>query len=190
MSSVTLQSVGLTHLPKIYAHIQVDFASQYAPYQIYAEHLVRQAVHCYELNSGKQMLGYAMTFTHPKLPLQIIWHLAILRKYRQQGYGSQMLRLLSQELVDTQGIMVEVERVQNAVSMNEQKERQRRIKFYECSGYRLLPHHWTLHGQAYKLMFLNNDPYQDHFPMILEQADSIYRSFYPPMVPVVYFEVN
>ena len=190
MSTANLQLVGLNQLPKIYAHIQEDFSSQYAPYRIYAEYLAEQKLHCYQLSLGKQMLGYALTFVHPELPLQIIWHLAVLREHRERGYGSQLLKLLSQELVDSQGILVEVERVQNAASLAEQKERQRRITFYERAGYRIMPHHWTLHGTAYKLMFGNNDSLQDHFTTILEQADSIYRSFYPPMVPVVYFEAD
>ena len=65
----------------------------------------------------------------------LISFLAVYEEYRGRGFGSKMLAEVKEYYADRPGIIVEVEKPEDAKESKEHALRERRIAFYERAGY-------------------------------------------------------
>lgn len=62
-------------------------------------------------------------------------YFAILPQYQGKGYGSNAIKLLKELYKNYDGIFIEIEKVGNGNTVQENEIRQRRAKFYENLGF-------------------------------------------------------
>lgn len=88
-------------------------------------------------------------------------YFAVSEERRGGGIGQQFLSHINEQYPKAQGIIVEVEALEQAQTEEEQKIRARRIRFYEKTGLRLYPVFGRIYEADYQLMFL---PGSEGFP--------------------------
>lgn len=91
---------------------------------------------CYGLLDGDNIYGYIYLESMPQTKDYLIDYLAVVKGYRNSGYGSQMIRLLGEVLADATAIVAEVENPEYASSVEEKAIQNKRYEFYIRNGFR------------------------------------------------------
>ncbi len=87
----------------------------------------------------------------------LISFLAVFEKYRGEGIGTKLLAEIKEKFKDKKGIILEVESPEDATDENDKSIREKRIKFYEKSDYKMLKNTQIYLGNMlFNIMFLNN----------------------------------
>ena len=87
----------------------------------------------------------------------LISFLAVFEEYRGEGIGTKLLAEIKEKFNDKKGIVLEVESPKNATSEKDKIIREKRIKFYEKSNYKMLKNTKIFFGyNSFNIMFLNN----------------------------------
>lgn len=86
----------------------------------------------------------------------VVLYLAVNPAIRSQGIGGKMIGLLKERYGD--GLLVEVEKVEETDNAFQQHQRQRRIDFYKRHGFEILPVEYWLFGIGMHLMFCGENP--------------------------------
>lgn len=101
-------------------------------------------------------------------------YFAVNEQRRGQGIGQQFLSCIREQYPKAQGIVVEVEALEQAETEEEQEIRSRRIHFYEKAGLRLYPVLGRIYEADYQLMFF---PGSGGFPSSTQLIE-IYTKLY------------
>lgn len=87
----------------------------------------------------------------------LISFLAVFKEYRGEGIGTKLLKEIKEKFKDKKGIILEVEIPEDAIDENDKSIREKRIKFYEKSDYKMLKNTQIYLGNMlFNIMFLNN----------------------------------
>ena len=84
------------------------------------------------VSEGK-LISYAFIVKRRDVSHVLLDYLAVAEDMRDEGFGTETLRYLK-ETLDTDGILIETEDADLAVTDEELKKRNRRNSFYACSG--------------------------------------------------------
>lgn len=121
----------LHELEGIYKYIKQDFIKgEYAPYWILRKQIKSGKQTGYILSDGKNKLGYCICSQEVEGYI-LISLLAIHEEYRGREFGTEFLRKLIKGYGGNNGIVVEVEKPEGAISNEEKLVREKRIRFYQ-----------------------------------------------------------
>lgn len=116
----------------------------------------------------------------------LIDYLAIRPSYRDQGLGSELLRLIGSRLEDATSILVEVEDPSKSSSPDELKTRFRRLSFYLNNGLINTNVNALCFTVPYRILEFTNVP-RLHSP---DEIKELYRLIYKTMLPPKMYEEN
>lgn len=136
----TIRDMKLSELKKIYRLIKKDFASgEYAPYEVFYQQIKSGVQSGFIFLEGGQDAAYSICAgSHPN-GYVLISLLAVYEELRGRGVGSKFVEKLIELYSGRQGIIVEVEKPENAGNDNERDLRTKRIEFYKKAGFYLVP---------------------------------------------------
>jgi GNAT superfamily N-acetyltransferase len=135
----TIRSIQLFEFKKIYKMIKHDFVpGEYAPYGILYHQLQDGILKGYILLEGDCEVAYSICTEVQTNDYILLSFLAVYEGMRGRGIGTGFLEKLSAMYSDKNGIIVEVEKPENAKTNGEKDIRQKRIHFYQKAGFSLL----------------------------------------------------
>ena len=88
-----------------------------------------------EIIEEEQFVGFIITNFLKDNPYVQLEYIAILSEYRNKGYGTNAIKLLKELYKDYEGIFIEIEKIGQGKSDEENQVRQKRAKFYENLGF-------------------------------------------------------
>ena len=142
-----LVPMPLTDLPDAYRSMEREFPDQERkPLPMLRQQYRAGKLDLWWLMEGEVRRGYAILLRCPGEELVLLDYLAMLDKGR--GFGTACLGLLQQEYP---GILVEAEAELPGLSPEEIARRERRLRFYERSGFRPCTWQAEVFGVVYQL---------------------------------------
>lgn len=146
MSKYYIRRMELGELKAFYERIERDFAQgEYAPYAILYQHLQNGLQKALVFCEGEHDLAYSICTDSHDNSYVLISLIAVFKKYRDQGIGSDFMKRLRLMYLDKQALLVEVERPDQAKTQEEGNSRRRRIEFYKKAGF------YLIEGVAYSI---------------------------------------
>ena len=142
---------------------------------------------CYQLTENGALVGYAL-FVRQSCDGRdwyLLDYLAVIKKYRNHGYGSEFLHGLPMLIKDADSIIVEVEDPDKAGDEADGMLRRRRLAFYLRGGFVKTGVTATIFGVPYHILEL---PCRKVHSM--EESRMIYTSLYRFIVPEPYYSRN
>lgn len=135
----TLRRMDSHELEALYLQrIEPDFPRAERPsLAAMSRHLKEGLQDVYIMTDGQSEAAYAVCAQANGIVLVTL--LAVYAEQRGGGRGSALLSLLAAQFKDRRAIVLEVEDPLDAQEATDRTTRERRIAFYERSGYRLLP---------------------------------------------------
>ena len=91
---------------------------------------------CYGMYEDNELTGYAFMCRGKDGQTILLDYLEIIQKYRGQGYGSKILKLLQEKFADKKYLIAEVESLEQASDEENLLLRSRRRAFYEKNGFK------------------------------------------------------
>lgn len=151
MSIQRLKKVGTEELKQIYRKIVFDFTlGEYPPYANIKRDLKRGRAELFLYQENGIDSAYTLCYRNPEDRIVLVSLLAVYKKHRGKGVGSRLLASLKEYYRHDKGIFLEVERPDKAASQKDRLIREKRIAFYEKSGFHLvkqIPYYllWNIH---------------------------------------------
>lgn len=168
-------------------HMVVDFpVEELKPLEVIQKLLKKENYMCYGFYDNKELLAYVFLVSLKSYLL--IDYYAVCSKYRDRGIGSEFLTALKEKCSDFKGIIVEVEKVEDAQDESEKIIRKRRISFYEKNGMRITSISSELFGVNYSIMCLCNIEIDDSY--IFEVLEKIYMEITPVKLYSKYVKIK
>lgn len=129
-----------------------------------------------EIIEEEQFIGFIITNFLKDNPIVQLDYFAILPKYQHKGYGTNAIKLLKKMYKTYDGIFIEIEKVGNGDTEQENLIRQRRAKFYENLGFCKLAFDLNLYKVLYSAYMLpcKNKNFSDD--KVIEDIFSIYNA--------------
>ncbi|BBF45284.1 hypothetical protein lbkm_4046 [Lachnospiraceae bacterium KM106-2] len=139
---------------------------------------------CIGLYTQGELCGYGFFQKADDTEYILLDYLTILKKYRNEGYGSKFLNLLSHYYKDYKGIVAEVEQVTDHDSEEENKLRRRRFRFYERAGFERLNFKCSVFNVPFCMyVFRKHSLEQTQLEKEVAEAESaFYRRHLPPKI--------
>ncbi|MDF2523117.1 MAG: hypothetical protein K0R31_758 [Clostridiales bacterium] len=135
-----IRSMKLEELKTIYNRIEKDFAQgEYAPYDVLYQQLQKGVQEGLILCQDDQAVAYSICAGGNSNGYVLISLLAVFEEFRGHGIGSEFLKKLNDIYYTKKGIVVEVEKPEDAANNREKAIREQRIQFYQKAGYYLIP---------------------------------------------------
>lgn len=136
----TMRNIELCELKDIYKRIKQDFAKgEYAPYDVLYQQIQNGAQKGLILQNGKEDVAYAFYAEGKVNGYVLISLLAVYKEYRGKGFGTVFLEEFKLFCSDKDGIIVEVEKPDDAKTPGEKNIRIKRIHFYQNADFNLIP---------------------------------------------------
>ena len=130
--NITLKQMSLSEMKDIYEELMiVDFPPKELKKWEMVENLYKKGI--YEALSAfadKELIGYAFFSTDVTHRLYLLDYFAIVKKLRGQGYGSCMLKYISERFKDVDILICEVENPFVKDDPIIKKQKQKRMDFY------------------------------------------------------------
>lgn len=121
-------------------HIVNDFPpDERPPYSVMYNHIADGLHECFFYYENGEASGYIITASGNKNGYVLISFLAIMEGKRGSGIGTQLLNEIADHFKEKKGIIIEVEKPEDAKNPKEKVLRERRIDFYKRGGYIMLP---------------------------------------------------
>jgi GNAT superfamily N-acetyltransferase len=140
MSEYTVRPLELGELEDIYNRIVKDFAAgEYPPYDTLYKHLEEGIQKGFILLRDKMDIAYSICVQGHESGYTLVSLLAVYYGFRGEGTGTAFLEKLKEIFSNSKGIIVEVEKPENAKTLEEKEKRSKRIDFYERSGFNIVP---------------------------------------------------
>ena len=122
----------------LYSHMKRDFpAAERPPFFVVKRLIAKQVYDAVFLMEEGLPVGYAVTVAPEGLAYALVVFLAILPGMRGQGYGGKLMEMLAQRFPG-RILVLEVEDPAFAPNPEEKLIRQRRVRFYEQEGFRVI----------------------------------------------------
>ena len=178
---LTLHPLTVDQVAYVYnRHMRQDFAADELKPLAGIKQLMQQG--CYKgygLFENGDLSGYALLMTLPGERVVLLDYYAIVQRKRGRGYGSRFLTLLRRELAAYDGVILESERVQNAVGWPQKNIRIRRIAFYHRNGARTTCLYSRLFDVDFSVLYM---PCARDLPdgRLYQALDALYRALFPP----------
>lgn len=135
-----LKSIELSEYGAVYKRITEDFApGEYPPYIVLRNQLKKGVQKGVYLLHREKPVAYSICAEGDRYNYVLISLFAVYKENRGKRYGSKFLQEIIKYYTSRDGIIVEVEKPENAVTPQEKAIRERRIQFYEKAGFHLLP---------------------------------------------------
>ncbi len=110
-------------------------------------------------------------------------YFAVVEEYRNQGIGSVFLKMLIDEEMKQDYILIENESVDKAESEEDKKMREKRILFYQRSGAFHSPVRTLLFEVYYDILFLSRSGESPSAQFVYDITKKAYNVFYPKLRP-------
>lgn len=124
----------------IFKRMKSDFKpGEYAPYGVLYKQLEEGAQSGMILCRDGEDLGYAICADSSDNNYVLLSYLAIYKDFRGLGLGLELLEKVKERYKNKEGIIVEVEKPENAKTQQEKTTCEKRISFYAKAGYKLVP---------------------------------------------------
>jgi len=136
---LSIRNVEPDELEGIFMHIKNDFAlGEYPPYAALHRHLTTGVQKGYILQDRKKDVAYSFCAEGTGNGFVLISLLAVFKEFRGKGYGTAFLDELRHMYTSKKGIIIEVEKPEEAKTADEKTVREKRIAFYQKSGFYLV----------------------------------------------------
>lgn len=127
----------------------------------------------YKIIDENQFVGFLITTSSKNSKCLKLDFFAILPQYQSRGYGGQVIKKIKEISHDYYGIFIEVEKVGLGRDEEENKIREKRIKFYERNGFKKLSFEVNVFNVIFSSYILfTNDIIEDE--KILEDVKKVY----------------
>ncbi len=134
-----LKSIETKDSRALYAHMKRDFpADERPPSFVVKREIAKKTYTALYLMDDQQAVGYAVVVAPPEQAFALVLFLAILPEVRGAGYGGKLLKELEARF-QGKTLALEVEDPEAAKDEGERHTRERRVRFYERAGFRVLP---------------------------------------------------
>ncbi|MDF2987764.1 MAG: hypothetical protein K0R50_3274 [Eubacterium sp.] len=135
----TVRTLELNELVDIYNRITQDFAEgEYPPFDKLYYQLENKIQKGWVLVCDGVDVAYSICAEGEENNCVLISFIAVYREYRGKGFGTAFIEKLANWYSDSNGIIVEVEKVEDAGDDEDRRTREKRIEFYKKSGFRLV----------------------------------------------------
>ncbi len=105
--------------------------------------------------------------------------LAVFEQYRGEGIGTKLLKEIKENFSNKKGILLEVENPKYSKSQKEKEIRERRIKFYEKSNYKIVDGvEVNSHSIMFNIMILNINNEQINKQEIAKEFNDFYTNIF------------
>lgn len=172
-----IRKMNINELDIIFKRIVTDFPEgEYAPLEVLKAQFEVCAQQGWVLEVENEIIAYSICAAGSETKYVLLSLLAVDNKVRNQGIGSLFLDILKEIYSDKGGILVEVEDPQDAEIAAEIASRNKRIEFYNRSGYQLIPDvDYSIWDVKMKLMAL---PIQTEFKKISDDVIEVMNAIY------------
>ncbi len=134
-----IRQMDITELKEIYERITQDFAEgEYPPFVNLKRHFENNIQKGWILVVDGRDTAYSICAEGAD-GYVLISFFAVYKEYRKNGLGTLFLDKLKEIYSEAQGIIVEVEKVEEALHQEEVTIRERRLEFYRRAGFILVP---------------------------------------------------
>lgn len=124
---------------RIYNKIKKDFSpGEYAPYKVLYKQLKKGIQQGFLFYADGIEAAYAVCAAGHRGGFVLISLLAVYPEYRGKGFGTQFIREIKRIYADKKGVIVEVEKPENAKDEAEKTNRENRIAFYRKADFELV----------------------------------------------------
>lgn len=174
---MNLNQLNYEEIEQIYIkHMKIDFPpEELKPLNIIQKLIKKKNYVCYGLYENEELLAYAFIVTYKSYLL--FDYYAVCKECRNRGIGSEFFSRLQERFKDYDGIIVEVEKVEDASNEVERIVRQRRIDFYKRNGMELTNISISLFNVNYHAMCFCNVELNDFD--IFNGLENIYKEIIP-----------
>lgn len=136
----SIQTILPSGFKRIYKKIKQDFApGEYAPYTVLYRQLKKGIQQGFLLWADGREAAYAVCAAGNRSGFVLISLLAVYPEYRGKGFGTGFIREIKRIYADKKGVIVEVEKPENAKDEAEKTNREKRIAFYRKAGFEAVP---------------------------------------------------
>lgn len=140
MSEHFIRRMDVAEFKDFYKRIEKDFSpDEHAPYEVLHQQIQEGIQEALVFGEGERDLAYSICADNHDNGYVLISLLAVFQECRGQGIGSAFMKALRTMYEHKQAILLEVEQPELSQTLEESDTRGRRIKFYEKSGYYLIP---------------------------------------------------
>ncbi len=170
----------MTELEAIFRRITEDFAEgEYPPYDKLYKHLEKKKQSGWIMVRDGREEAYCICTGDPE-GYVLVTLLATFREYRENGSGTIFLNKLKELYSKGAAIIVEVERVEDAINEEDVLIRKKRMEFYERAGFILVPRvDYSIWHIPMHLMVL---PQKASYQLICKEITKIMRELYLPLL--------
>lgn len=135
----SIRPMKTSDLKYVFGLIEQDFIpGEYAPYETILRQLENNEIDGFIYEYYGAFAAYALCIPSRSNGFVLLSLLAVERKLRGQGIGAAFLTDIIKKYGDKEGIIVEVEKPEEAESESEKSKRIKRVRFYEKLGFRLI----------------------------------------------------
>ncbi len=136
----TIRAIDLHELLDFYTRIIQDFAEgEYPPFDKLYYQLENKIQKGWVFVCDGVDVAYSICAEGENKNYVLISNIAVYSEYRGKGFGTAFIEQLVNRYSDSDGIIVEVEKVEDASDEHDKRTREKRIKFYQKSGFHLIP---------------------------------------------------
>jgi GNAT superfamily N-acetyltransferase len=136
----SIRAILPSDFKRIYKKIKRDFApGEYAPYTVLYKQLKKGIQQGFLLYAGGDEAAYAVCAAGHPNGFVLVSLLAVYPEYRGRGFGTEFIRELKKIYTDKKGVIVEVEKPEDAKDEDEKTRREKRIAFYRKAGFEQIP---------------------------------------------------
>jgi GNAT superfamily N-acetyltransferase len=136
MEDETIKIIEPGEFRRYYALIRQDFSpEEHAPYRVLKWQISKGIQTAFAFREKSEDRAYAVCADANENGCVLVSLLAVLAHRRGKGDGSAFLRAIARRYADKKALIVEVERVEDALGDADRATREARIRFYRRAGF-------------------------------------------------------
>ena len=144
---IQIREIRKNEYDDLYSHMKRDFpANEIPPFFVIKRNFEKNIYDGFFLTENIENIGsvenidigYAVITAPENLKYAFINFFAVFPQYRSKGYGSEFLKIILNRYSD-RTLVLEADNPSAAKTAALHDEAERRLKFYECAGFRVVP---------------------------------------------------